>query len=1152
MDNHGIISFELDTIQILADEDVLAVDVTIIRSDGSDGTVTVDYQTVESSAQAGLDFTPVTGTATFEEGETRQVVRIPILEDDLAEGREIFSLTVDNPTGGASLSAPRTASIVIEDNDFIPGAEIFNGNQYILTSELFWEDAQAEATRLGGNLVTINGDQEEQWLRDTFGSAERFWIGLNDSETEGQFEWVSGQPVTYLNWAPGEPNDFEGAQDFGVINFGSEGEWDDDAGTNVFRGIIEIGGANPTVSDGGEETNGAEPIRTEVITGLTFPTAIDWSTDGETIFVAEKAGIIKVFVDGELRDTPALDITSRVNVFQDRGISDIAVHPDFLTGSPYIYVAYAYDPPEVFDNVGNDLAGPDGSGNRASRVGRFTVDLETLTIDPDSEEVILGRNSTWENFNAFVDSSIDLEEPPAIGVINQTPDFLPLDSITHSTGSLEFGPDGALYVSNGDGTSFNVADSRGLRVQDIDTLSGKILRVDPLTGEGLEDNPFYDGDPDSNRSRVYQYGFRNPFRFSIDPETGTVYTGDVGWFSWEEINVGEPGANFGWPFYEGGNGINVRTPDYQNLPEAIAFYDSDQDDVTIPLIALNHDVDNVNAIIGGPIYRGTTFPEEFQGDLFFNDLAEGTIRNVSFDEEGNVTDVDEFVNDTNFVVQLLQGPDDNLYFVELFSGTVGRWEFEEIQPLDNPPEVINEIADIIVSENSPNEIVDFSNVFFDSDGDEITFSIQDNSNPDLVSAVLDETSLSSLNLNFLDDQFGTADITVRATANGEFVDETFTVSVAEANDTLPEVINEIINIAVLENSADEIIDLSNVFFDADGDEILLSLQDNSNPDLVSAVLNNESLTLDFLDDQFGTADITVRATANGEFVDETFTVSVAEANDTLPEVINEIINIAVLENSADEIIDLSNVFFDADGDEILLSLQDNSNPDLAITVVEGENLIIDFLDEQFGTTDITVRATANGEFVDETFTVSVTERAEGEDVIELFRFRNTTFETGTYVFVGKDERDAILDNSDFNQTFTLDGVQEDGSIIPAFTASTVGGEDLIPFFRLESLNPNTPGTFLFASTEEYDAIFAEGSDQADQWSQQGLDENGNDIPEFYLFDGVADRGTEFNRFQNTLNNTFLYAGPEESADIAGDPNFSSTFTNQGVAFRSLV
>ena len=1055
MDNHGIISFELDTIQILADEDVLAVDVTIIRSDGSDGTVTVDYQTVESSAQAGLDFTPVTGTATFEEGETRQVVRIPILEDDLAEGREIFSLTVDNPTGGASLSAPRTASIVIEDNDFIPGAEIFNGNQYILTSELFWEDAQAEATRLGGNLVTINGDQEEQWLRDTFGSAERFWIGLNDSETEGQFEWVSGQPVTYLNWAPGEPNDFEGAQDFGVINFGSEGEWDDDAGTNVFRGIIEIGGANPTVSDGGEETNGAEPIRTEVITGLTFPTAIDWSTDGETIFVAEKAGIIKVFVDGELRDTPALDITSRVNVFQDRGISDIAVHPDFLTGSPYIYVAYAYDPPEVFDNVGNDLAGPDGSGNRASRVGRFTVDLETLTIDPDSEEVILGRNSTWENFNAFVDSSIDLEEPPAIGVINQTPDFLPLDSITHSTGSLEFGPDGALYVSNGDGTSFNVADSRGLRVQDIDTLSGKILRVDPLTGEGLEDNPFYDGDPDSNRSRVYQYGFRNPFRFSIDPETGTVYTGDVGWFSWEEINVGEPGANFGWPFYEGGNGINVRTPDYQNLPEAIAFYDSDQDDVTIPLIALNHDVDNVNAIIGGPIYRGTTFPEEFQGDLFFNDLAEGTIRNVSFDEEGNVTDVDEFVNDTNFVVQLLQGPDDNLYFVELFSGTVGRWEFEEIQPLDNPPEVINEIADIIVSENSPNEIVDFSNVFFDSDGDEITFSIQDNSNPDLVSAVLDETSLSSLNLNFLDDQFGTADITVRATANGEFVDETFTVSVAEANDTLPEVINEIINIAVLENSADEIIDLSNVFFDADGDEILLSLQDNS-------------------------------------------------------------------------------------------------NPDLAITVVEGENLIIDFLDEQFGTTDITVRATANGEFVDETFTVSVTERAEGEDVIELFRFRNTTFETGTYVFVGKDERDAILDNSDFNQTFTLDGVQEDGSIIPAFTASTVGGEDLIPFFRLESLNPNTPGTFLFASTEEYDAIFAEGSDQADQWSQQGLDENGNDIPEFYLFDGVADRGTEFNRFQNTLNNTFLYAGPEESADIAGDPNFSSTFTNQGVAFRSLV
>lgn len=96
-----------------------------------------------------------------------------------------------------------------------------------------------------------------------------------------------------------------------------------------------------------------------------------------------------------------------------------------------------------------------------------------------------------------------------------------------------------------------------------------------------------------------------------------------------------------------------------------------------------------------------------------------------------------------------------------------------------------------------------------------------------------------------------------------------------------------------------------------------------------------------------------------------------------------------------------------------------------------------------------------------------------------------------------------------------------------------------------------PGTFLFVSTAEYDAIFAEGSDQVDQWDRQGLDGEGNDIPEFYLLDGSSESGVQFNRFQNTQNNTFLYAGPAETEAIASDPNLSSLFVDQGVAFKSL-
>lgn len=170
------------------------------------------------------------------------------------------------------------------------------------------------------------------------------------------------------------------------------------------------------------------------------------------------------------------------------------------------------------------------------------------------------------------------------------------------------------------------------------------------------------------------------------------------------------------------------------------------------------------------------------------------------------------------------------------------------------------------------------------------------------------------------------------------------------------------------------------------------------------------------------------------------------------------------------------------------------------------------------------------------------------ETIELFRFRNTTFETGTYLFVGEAERDSILENPDFNQTFSLEGVQEDETIDPAFVASVETGDDLIPFYRLASLD--VPGTYLFVSTAEYDAIFAEDSEQKDKWQQEGV-ENGEDVPEFYLLDGSADRGVEFNRFQNTQNGTFLYAGPAETEAIENDPNLSNLFTNQGVAFESL-
>jgi glucose/arabinose dehydrogenase len=240
-----------------------------------------------------------------------------------------------------------------------------------------------------------------------------------------------------------------------------------------------------------------------VVSGLTIPTAIDWSPDGTVLYVSEQSGIIKAYRDGV--ESTFIDFTAEVNGTRDRGLLDIAVHPDFDT-NPYVYLLYTYDPPEVFDNLNDPLAGPDDNGNQAGRLTRVTADAATnyTTFVSGSEVTLLGKNSTWNNFNAFVNSTNDFTEAPA-GINpdgSSVQDFIASDSESHTVGAVEFGPDGALYVTIGDGASYNQRDARAVRVQDIDNLSGKVLRIDALNGDGLADNPFYDGDADSNRSKV--------------------------------------------------------------------------------------------------------------------------------------------------------------------------------------------------------------------------------------------------------------------------------------------------------------------------------------------------------------------------------------------------------------------------------------------------------------------------------------------------------------------------------------------------------------------------------------------------------------------------------------------------------------------------
>ena len=667
--------------------------IVIVRTGGSDGTVTVDYRTVALTATTGTDFIARTGRATFLPGETAKTISVTILDDLIVEGDEQFSFTIDNVLGGAALLAPRTATITIQDNDSIRAAgtgllgEYFDNtgftsryiNRVDTTVNFNWGTG-APASGMGGDTFSVRWTGK---IEPRFSQTYTFQTRTDD----GVRLWVNNQLIIdrWIN-QPETVHAGTIALQAGVF-YDVRMEYYE----NVGQALASLSWSSPGQSleiiprsqlypaDPPPITPGNEMRTQNLYSGLIAPTSMDFSPDGSNVYIAEQRGVVRVARNGTMLTTPFLDFRDRVNGTRDRGLLDVAVHPDFAN-KPYVYLIYTYDPPHVNGFAAGSLAGPDGNGNRAGRVTRVTADAATnfTTIVPNSEVVLIGNNSTWSNFNAFVNSTTNFSEPPA-GILpggGNLQDFIATDSESHTVGSVEFGNDGALYVSIGDGASYNQVDPRSARVQDIGNLSGKILRVDPLTGKGLGTNPFFNGNADANQSKVWQYGLRNPFRIALHPTSNKLYVGDVGWTQWEELNSAPAGTNFGWPWYEGGNGVSLKTGGYQDLAAAQIFYSSGQT-VTSAFYALNHAASGINAIVMGDVYTGSVFPSQYRDNVFFGDLGQGVIRNVRFNANGTVAQVQTFATGHQYVVQMVQGPDGNLYFVDLDDGIVGRWTFVE-------------------------------------------------------------------------------------------------------------------------------------------------------------------------------------------------------------------------------------------------------------------------------------------------------------------------------------------------------------------------------------------------------------------------------------------------------------------------------------------
>jgi glucose/arabinose dehydrogenase len=327
-----------------------------------------------------------------------------------------------------------------------------------------------------------------------------------------------------------------------------------------------------------------------VAAGLTDPTAMALAPDGR-IFVCEQRGTLRVIKNGVLLPTPFLTVT--VDSRGERGLLGVAFDPNFVSNQ-LVYIYYTASTPAH------------------NRVSRFIANGDVAVAGSETILMELPNLSTATNHNA---------------------------------GAIHFGPDGDLYIATGDNANGNNA-------QSFSTTLGKMLRI-TSTGAIPTDNPFFSQTTGDNRS-IWALGLRNPFTFAFQPGTGRMFINNVGLSTWEEINDGIAGANYGWPICEG-----PCNPPNPNFTDPIFFY-------------ANTGVDC--AITGGSFYNPQTvqFPSNFVGNYFFSDFCGGWIHRI---DPANGFASSDFATGIANPVDLKVSPDGFLYYLARTAGTVGRIAF---------------------------------------------------------------------------------------------------------------------------------------------------------------------------------------------------------------------------------------------------------------------------------------------------------------------------------------------------------------------------------------------------------------------------------------------------------------------------------------------
>ncbi len=373
--------------------------------------------------------------------------------------------------------------------------------------------------------------------------------------------------------------------------------------------------------------------------GLTFPTDLAFLPDGR-VLVTDKHGLVRVVKEGHLLAQPFIDLSSSVNTDGYRGMLAVQADPAFATNG-YVYLLYT-----------RRGSGP-AHGPTTDRLVRVTAQGDTAS--PASETVVLGKLGDG--------SCLDL---PAGS------DCVPADH-EHVGGDIAFAKDGTMFVSTGDGGGGpDAIEPTALRAQDVGFLSGKILHV-TREGKGVPSNPFWNGNAEAIRSKVWAYGFRNPFRLAIGPG-GTPYVGDVGEDTFEEIDVARRGANFGWPCYE----ARVHAVDFAATRLCRSLYAKGASAVQGPALVYRHGTPTGgNSVTGGFFYTGTAFPPSYRGAYFYGDWEKSWLRILHFDAAGRLIGKPvPFATGASGPVSITEGLDGALYYLAFNAGELRRIAYD--------------------------------------------------------------------------------------------------------------------------------------------------------------------------------------------------------------------------------------------------------------------------------------------------------------------------------------------------------------------------------------------------------------------------------------------------------------------------------------------